>query len=81
MKKKLRILISAILVVLYVYILGSGFFVGAFAIQGDKGTQYIILYALLSVAFPVLVCIMYHRIKKLEAKIDMLEKEIDDLRK
>lgn len=81
MKKKLKILYSAILVVLYVYILGSGFFVGAFAIQGDKGEQYIILYIILSVAFPVLVCIMYYHIKKLEAKIERLEKELEKLRK
>lgn len=77
MKKKLRVIISAILVILYVYILGSGFFVGAFAIRGEKGEQYILLYAILSISFPTLICIMYHHIEKLKEEVNFLKKELE----
>lgn len=88
MKKKIisifrviYILITIALCLGYIYILLSGFFVGGYAVCGDNGLKYRIMYILLAVAFPTAVFLMYHYIEYLQRKICKLEQEIEKLRK
>lgn len=72
----LHVLFTIVVCLVFIYTLISGFVVGSYAMEGEDGLKYIIMYLLLSIGFPVAVCIMYHYINHLQKKIEKLENEI-----